>query len=350
VSELSGSRPEIRNAGLSSAALADAEQLFRSRQADLVTVDQPLVLIGQIQRSGGTLLNSMLDGHPEVHCHPHQLKFKSTKYTWPDLETSSELDADDWLEILREPFIKSMFGGGYSKRTRKDVTHRRLPFTIVPSFMDDLFRQLWDRQRPASTRELLDCFFTSLFNAWMDCQGLRDTPKRWVVGFAPRMGWGESRQAFWRSYPDGRLIMIVRDPRAWYASEAILSMRERSQLVGAWCRNAGEIVAAKSEAPDRVLVLTYESLAREPESTMRSVAAWLGIGWDPILVVPTFNRLPTQPNSSHPVVSTGVVPELADYWRTVLDSDTVAAIERRTQDLHDHLLEITDVPRRSSRS
>jgi hypothetical protein len=335
--------PETRNAGLDSAVLADAEQMFRSRQSNLVTVDQPLILIGQIQRSGGTLLNSMLDGHPEVHCHPHQLKFRSTKYTWPNLDARRELDAEDWLEILREPFIRSMFGVGYWKRTRKDVTHRRLPFTIVPSFMDDLFRLLWHRRRPESTRELLNCFFTSLFNAWMDCQGLRDTPKRWVTAFAPRMGWGQRREDFWRIYPDGRLIMVLRDPRAWYASEIHLSTRENYDYVGAWCRNAEEILAAKTQSPDRVLVLTYESLVTEPESTMRSVAAWLGIAWDRILLVPTFNRLPTQPNSSHPVVSTGVLPELADQWRSVLDSDTVAMIDERTQRTREEVLSLADL-------
>jgi hypothetical protein len=335
---------EKRITGAGSATIADAELLFRSRLSDLVTVDQPLVLIGQIQRCGGTLLNSMLDGHPEVHCHPHQLKFKATKYSWPSMEASGSLAPEEWMEILREPFIRSMFGAGYWKRTRKDVTHRRLPFTIVPSFMDDLFRLLWQRQRPESTRELLNYFFTSLFNAWMDCQGLRDSPKRWVVAFAPRMGWGASREGFWRTYPDGRLIMIVRDPRAWYASEILLSTRASQEWIEGWRKNAEEIMDAKGEAPDRVLVLTYESLVREPESTMRTVAAWLGIGWDRILLVPTFNRLPTQPNSSHPVVSTGVVPELTDTWRTMLDSDTVAGIDRRTRDLHERLLELADVP------
>jgi hypothetical protein len=31
-----------------------------------IRVDEPLVLISQIQRSGGTLLNQFFDGHPQV--------------------------------------------------------------------------------------------------------------------------------------------------------------------------------------------------------------------------------------------------------------------------------------------
>ena len=39
-----------------------------------VTVDQPLFLITQAQRSGGTLLLRLLDGHPELHVVPFQLR------------------------------------------------------------------------------------------------------------------------------------------------------------------------------------------------------------------------------------------------------------------------------------
>jgi hypothetical protein len=37
-------------------------------------VTSPLVLISQIQRSGGSLLSQLLDGHPELDAHPHELK------------------------------------------------------------------------------------------------------------------------------------------------------------------------------------------------------------------------------------------------------------------------------------
>ena len=43
----------------------------------------PLVLISQIQRSGGSLLSQLFDGHPEVHAHPHELKIGYPKKdTW----------------------------------------------------------------------------------------------------------------------------------------------------------------------------------------------------------------------------------------------------------------------------
>jgi hypothetical protein len=37
-------------------------------------VTEPLVLISQIQRSGGSMLSKLIDGHPQLHVHPSELK------------------------------------------------------------------------------------------------------------------------------------------------------------------------------------------------------------------------------------------------------------------------------------
>ena len=49
-------------------------ELVPQRLEHLVPVTDPLVLVSQIQRSGGTLLSQLFDGHPECHAHPHELK------------------------------------------------------------------------------------------------------------------------------------------------------------------------------------------------------------------------------------------------------------------------------------
>jgi hypothetical protein len=324
----------------------DAAQLFSALRDALVPVDQPMVLIGQVQRSGGTLLLTLLDGHPELHCHPYQLKWYP-KYDWPQLSSENGFDPDAWLEALRPQFLDRQFALGYAKKASHTEPLARLPFTIVPSFMERLFHEVCKERRPRSTREIIACYLTALFNSWIDCQGLRETPKRWVVGFAPRMGHEPGRRGFWESYPDGRLVMLLRDPRGWYASERALSPREPSIDVWMrrWCGNAQEIAAAKREAPDRTLVLTYEALATDPVRVMRAVAEWLGITWDPVLATPTFNRQPTAPNSSHDSRVLGVRPENAERWRDVLDTETIASIEESTMDLHAEVRGLADIGR-----
>src|SRR5687767_14274884 len=104
--------PEPR---LSLADWRHTERLFRSRREALVPVREPMVLISQIQRSGGHLLNSLLDGHPQLHVHPWEIQIGHPgKAEWPILDLDADVDA--WLAILSEPWLPVGFEGGYRRR------------------------------------------------------------------------------------------------------------------------------------------------------------------------------------------------------------------------------------------
>jgi len=331
---------------LSLASWDDAERLFRSRREALVPIGQPLVLVSQLQRCGGTLLNTLLDGHPELHVHPYEVLIgHPSKYDWPELDLAGGADA--WLDVLREPRVARLFEEGYSKVGGNEALREAepLPFTVVPSLLEALFRVLCEEREPATARAVLDTYFTAFFNAWLDCTELRREPKRWVAGFGPRLAWGESRPRFFADYPDGRLIAILRDPRGWYASASVFSARygERESALELWRQGANEIAAAKAEAPDRVLVLSYEALVRAPEPTMRAVAHWLDIAWHPGLLVPTFNRIPTVANSSYSIGEAGIHADLADRWRTTLAAEDVALVEEALLPLHEEVSSLVDV-------
>ena len=48
--------------------------IVRARRRTLVWTDQPLVMITQMPRSGGTLLARLFDGHPACHVFPRELR------------------------------------------------------------------------------------------------------------------------------------------------------------------------------------------------------------------------------------------------------------------------------------
>jgi hypothetical protein len=302
------------------------ERMFRARREALVPIHEPMVLISQIQRSGGNLLSSLLDGHPQLHVHPWEIQVgHPSKSEWPRLDL--EAGVDDWLEILREPWLLDGFEGGYRRR----YMNQPIPVAIVPSYVESLFRVVVSSDPPKTQRDVLNRYFTAFFNAWVDCQGLHDLPKRWLAGFCPRLAWGESRTRWRADYPDGRLVTVLRDPRGWYASAR--SHKQRfSDIDGAlaqWLRGTEETRAAKSEAPDRVFVLTYEALVTDTEPTMRALAAWLGIDWRASLLEPTFNRRPIPANSSFDLPAGGVRRESLERWRVELDDTERAFIEER---------------------
>jgi hypothetical protein len=330
---------------LSLASWDDAERLFCSRRESLVWIDHPLVLISQIQRSGGTLMNTLLDGHPQLHSHPYELHIgHPTKYDWPTLDLSKGPDV--WFSILAEARLIRLFREGYRKATVRTIGEvEPLPFTLVPSLTERLFRVVCHEHPAASTREILDRYFSAFFNAWIDCQGLREADKRWITGFTPRLAWGESRARLKRDYPDGRLIMILRDPRGWFASACVTPQyADLDTALSLWTQSTRELLDAKREAPEQVLIIGYEGLVAHPRDTMGQVARWLGIDWHPILEVPTFNRLPVRPNSSHDLLTPEVHAAQADRWKTVLEPQVVRAIEDRLLEQYRDALTAIDAP------
>jgi hypothetical protein len=342
----SSPRGHLAEPDLSLVSWHDADRVFRAVREAVVPVDQPLLLISQVPRSGGTLLNTLLDGHPGLHVHPWELLIgHPTKYDWPRLEVDS--DPGVWLEVLRERFIPRLFAEGYRKTP--DLRHvddmPTLPFTLAPSFLERLFRVLCAAEPPSTQRAVLDRYFTAFFNAWVDCQGLREMPKSWVVGFCPRLAWGDSRRRFFEDYPDGAIVAIHRDPRGWYASASRLAERygEFEAALEFWRRGAEETLAAKKEDPHRTFVLTYEQLVTEPRRTMESLAGWLDIDWDPILLQPTFNRQPTVPNSSYRLIETGIRTESLERWREILSADDVKRIEAEALELDAAVRSASDV-------
>jgi hypothetical protein len=78
---------------------------------------------------------------------------------------------------------------------------------------------------------------------------------------------------------------------------------------------------------------------------MGAVADWLGLSWHPLLLQPTFNRLRTQPNTSHDVHGTGVRLESLDAWTRGLPAEVVSTIEAELLDVDAKVRALADISR-----
>ena len=311
--------------------------LVETRMNKLVPVHEPLVLISQIQRSGGTLLSQLFDGHPEVHAHPHEICIgKPDKWDWPPLDLGAP---ETWFATLHEPLLAEWIETGFVKDLT-DLRKQRDPDVFPFVFSLKLQRAIFERCAAGATteREVLDAYFTSYFNAWLDNHNLYSGPKKAVVGFTPRLAMELDRvERFFAAYPDGLLVSIVRDPRGWYAS----ARRHRKYYadleasLGLWRASTESALEAAERHGDRVVVLTYEALLEDPEAAMSALAARIGIEQTPDLLVPTFNSRPIRANSSDAVERTGILPERRDAFRDVLTADELAQIERLAGDLYE---------------
>jgi Sulfotransferase family len=314
--------------------------LCAQRIAHLVPVREPLVLVSQIQRSGGTLLSQLFDSHPECHAHPHELTIGHPKSRhWPRLDLKRP---GTWYKMLVERHPREHFLQGYRKPAERPGTDDVdvFPFLFLPRLQKALFDAAVAATEIKGPRDVFDCYFTSYFNAWLDNHNLYTRPKRVVTGFAPRLiGKEASVDGLFDAYPDGLLISIVRDPRAWYAS--VRKQQDHYAEVGPaverWRMSTQAALDAKERHGERVLLLTYEALVTETEETMRRIAEAIGISFAPILLRPTFNGRPIRANSSDPVQTHGVVAERATAYRTTLDPETIAQIEKQVGDLYEQV-------------
>lgn len=321
-----------------------------------VAVTQPLVLISQIQRSGGTLLSQLLDGHPELHAHPHELRIAhpDPKRAWTTLDASSspskafyELDeaVPRWIH---DGFQKATdatpdASGAIVPRDRSGTP--RQPFLLAPSVVRRIFFDEVARSRPANARGFLDAWFTAYFNGWLDNRNLHGE-KRWVTAFAAVLATLPGvREAFLSDYPDGRLIGIVREPASWWASARAYRLdryRDRDPAIERWCDSTRALLTSARDEPDRTLLLDFAALAGDTDATMRRVSRWLGIEDHERLRDPTFNGEPAPANTSFADDGgTGVLAAPVDR-RDLVAPDDRAAIERAAGGLHAEALAVIE--------
>jgi hypothetical protein len=310
-----------------SSDLDEYRLLCRARLEHVVDVRGPLVLVSQIQRSGGTLLSRLFDGHPELHVHPGEIKIGyPKKQHWPALDLTAP---ETWFAMLYEKASGLYLSEGYRKSGKGPV-----PFLFSPRLQHAIFERCVAERPPRGERDILDCYFTSYFNAWLDNGNLYAAPKRAIAGFTPRLAMEPgSLDGFFGAYPDGTLISIVRDPRAWYASARLHRPQHYEDLdvaVPLWRASTEAALGALRRRGERVAVVTFEQLVRQPEATMASLAERIGIAMSPVLLAPTFNGLPVGDSS-------GVQPGRADAFRDLLDEATIARIDAEAGELYDEV-------------
>jgi hypothetical protein len=321
-------------------------RLHRRRLQSIVDVREPLVIITQIQRSGGTLLSRLFDGHPACHVHPSEIHMGGRhKLVWPELRLDDE--PAEWFELLYERKLRIYTKKGYSKaprHLRPGVDYDIAPFLFSPSLQRDIFLQCIGQRRIEHVRDVFDCYMTSLFNAWLDNQNLYGETKKAIIGFAAGFGSNPANlERFFEVYDDGLIISIVRDPRGWLASAQRYQEKysDIDMAIDRWRRSTAATLEAKARWRERVAVVSYEDLVLDTERVMKGLAGLIGVTFSPALLSPSFNRLPIRANSSEPVRAYGILPGRATAHQSALDAATASRIERAVGDLYEQARAVT---------
>jgi len=302
-------------------------------------VTLPIALISQVQRSGGSLLSQLFDGHPELHAHPHELKIGyPKKYMWPKIDLNEH--PQRWLEMLFEDKVIEHSKGGYKKERKQDEV---FPFIFMPSVQRRVFLRYLSSVDSIILRDVFDAYMTSYFGAWINNQN-RHGQKKYVTAFTPRLAIIEDNmESFFEVYPDGRLLSIVRDPKNWYPS----AVRHRSNVYGdirksidLWKTSTKAALRNKEKYGERVCIVRFEDLVSKTGSVMSYMADFLGINFDNILLVPTFNKCPIRANTSFNAEQHGIVASTLSRYK-MLSEEELKIIEKMTEDIYSMILKET---------
>lgn len=322
---------------------AEHARILRLNLRHIVPVREPLVLISQIQRSGGTLLSQLLDNHKQCHAHPYELQIGyPEKFNWPDL--TGARSAEEIFQLLQEKHVTRYFHGGYYKHpnARTDVNDRS-SFSLVPSLQKLIFVEQMRCQDAPNEREILNAYMTSYFNAWLDNNNL-EGEKKYVTAFVPRLHmYQDNVKRFFSAYPDGVLVSIVREPSSWYVSAHTQRPKLYQKIedsITQWKHSTEAVIAAKELYAESVYVMSFGKLVAETETTTRRLSEFLGITFSQSLLEPTFNGKPIKANSVFPVSDYGVISEPLERHRGHLTQSEVKYIERETKDLFDRVSEL----------
>jgi hypothetical protein len=307
----------------------------------IVRVDQPLVLISQAQRSGGTLLLRLFDGHPECQVAPLQLRGLDQAAKRP------LAGPEEAWQALYDPKLAARYESGHRQQKHDVLDEEEVyPFELQPALQREIYDTCAAALEQPSGRDLFDCYFTSYFNAWLDYRNLSTAPKRWVVGFEPGVARSMRRRvAVSELYPDGRVLSIVRDPWSWYASARRWEPRwqDREAAIDYWlAAGKGALKWRRQSSRWSVRMLRFDRLLGETEDTLRRIALWLDIEFVPELLEPTFNGRPIRANSSFADVSTAVSTQPVDRARRELGADDVDYIDERAGPLFEQLFARAD--------
>jgi hypothetical protein len=285
----------------------------------------PIALISQIQRSGGSLLSQLFDGHPEVHAHPHELKIGNPKkYIWPQIDLNDS--PERWFEILFEDSVIAHFKAGYKKMHQYEEV---FPFIFLPSLQRKIFLRYIDSVEAIQLRDVFDAYMTSYFGAWLNNQNNLGQ-KKFITAFTPRLAMvPDSMESFLEVYPDGRLISIVRDPKNWYPSalrhNAVIGRMKYGdvrQAIEQWNESTQSMLRNKDRYGDVVCLLRFEDLVNKTETVMRYLAEFLDLEFDDILLEPTFNKFPIKANTSFKIERHGIVNSTLSRYKTLTEEES----------------------------
>jgi hypothetical protein len=267
-----------------------APNAYECAQA-LTWLKKPIFICGH-HRSGTTLLQQLLDGHPSIAVLPSEGTY-FTSFNYAARVNPTARDADrfvaDWIGRMVDPNDEPHFKLGRSGAS------------ACPPL--DFARRLlgWQATLVDACPELREfCLLFALIAAYRETVGTTKSPRMWVE----KTPLNEHHVARFAKLNDARFIQMVRDPVATLASLAEIHRAggdpqfcpaTHAQRIG---RSLALAIAHSKKHPDTYLVVRYEDLTGNPAAEARRIFAFLDAPIHLSFFTPTAGGRAVRSNSS----------------------------------------------------
>ena len=249
----------------------------RINTQNLTPINQPLILISQMQRSGGTLLSQLLDGVESIYAYPSELALTSPKW--------------DWSREKNYICYKQFYIRNYAER-KVYIKESVAKNDLSNKFFFDLIkqRQIFESLQKLSERDHFDAYFSSFFNSFLNFKNFGGK-KKYISAFTPRIIMHDkSVQNFYDIYPDGAILSMIREPISWLASASLHSdeYKNLNNALGLWLHSA-EKSLKNARSNSRTYLVIFEELLRDTRTVMTQICKKLEFDFHENLLIPTFN-------------------------------------------------------------
>lgn len=211
--------------------------------------DAPIFLVG-CPRSGTTLLQWLVDAHPEIFCPTESKLLPALRTMWHDPRFSrsvvAQVGCDTALKKMRE-FAESIVRGPWQRSGKRRWADKTPDHVFCLDFIDRLYGH-----QPRFVFIVRHAFDVAL--------SLDEVARPGLDSFITR-----STEPYVLRH-DFRLEAMARY----------------------WADVNRTILSFCSRTPERTFVLRYEQLVAAPEATLRAMFEFLGEQWDPALVERAF--------------------------------------------------------------
>ena len=262
-------------------------------------IDQNLILIGQIQRSGGTLLTQLFDNHSTLYSYPSELMLTSPKFNWQKDFRFSTIEIN---EHLKECFVKK----NYSKLSKsKPKNETENPFYFNPFVERKIYKSYEKYIKKNDIRSKFNSYFTAFFNSFTNYNN-SNTKKKYITAFIPRFVVNKNNvELFFKIYPKGYLISVIRDPETWLMSvkdHSPKTYRDTKLSLDLWSKCLENSLELKKRYREKVILINFKDLLMYPEKTLKKICLIINIDYEKQLIEPTFNGQEIDSDSSHQTV------------------------------------------------